>query len=200
MLLSLRLGIPLHPARTFFWSSLSDVQEVELLKKWLASCEVAFEDGVVCKISGEANEDVVRLLRKIFAPHKLISNKILLEGEDAAALAFCLGYGTTNMVDCTQTATVFEAISLLSGVQVKDKSPTYVGARMGRPEKAKRREMKPLVHVLFPVSLAGGSHRDLLEAAKQGPVFVEMVKTKVSKLQNLHFKGKMLQLRMRHYN
>lgn len=178
ILLSLRMGIPLHPARTFFWSSLSCVQEVELLKKWLASCEVAFEDGVVCKISGEANEDVVRLLRLIFAPHKLISNKILLEGEDAAALAFCLGYSTTNMVDSTQTATVFEAISLLSGVQVKNKAPTFVGARMGRPEKAKRREMKPLVHVLFPVSLAGGSHRDLLEAAKQGPVFVEMVKRK----------------------
>ena len=102
----------------------------------------------------------------------------MLEGEDAAALAFCLGYGTTNMVDCTQTATVFGAISMLSGVQVKDKAPTFVGGRMGRPEKAKRREMKPLVHVLFPVSLAGGSHRDLLEAAKQGPVFVEMVKRK----------------------
>jgi len=178
ILLSLRMGIPLHPARTFFWSNLSNVQEVELLKKWLASCEVTFEDGVVSKIFGEANEDVVTLLRLIFAPHKLISNKILLEGEDAAALAFCLGYGTTNMVKTTQTATVLEAISLLSGVQVKDKAPTFVGARMGRPEKAKRREMKPLVHVLFPVSLAGGSHRDLLEAAKQGPVFVEMVKRK----------------------
>ena len=56
---------------------------------------------------------------------------------------------------------------------MKDKSPTFVGGRMGRPEKAKRREMKPLVHVLFPVSLAGGSHRDLVEAAKKGPVVVE---------------------------
>src|SRR5208283_2671843 len=156
ILLSVHTGIPLHPTRTFFWSSLSTVEEVELLKKWLTSCEVAFEDGVVCKISGEATEDVVRLLRLIFAPHKLISNKILLEGEEAAALAFCLGYGTTNMVEGTQTSSVFGAISMLSGVQVKDKAPTFVGARMGRPEKAKRREMKPLVHVLFPVSLAGG--------------------------------------------
>jgi len=69
-------------------------------------------------------------------------------------------------------------LSLLSGVQIKDKAPTYVGGRMGRPEKAKHREMKPLVHVLFPVSLAGGSHRDLLEAAKKGPVFVELAKRK----------------------
>ena len=49
---------------------------------------------------------------------------------------------------------------------------------MGRPEKAKRREMKPLVHVLFPVSLAGGTHRDLLEAAKHDHVFVEIAKRK----------------------
>jgi DNA polymerase II large subunit len=49
---------------------------------------------------------------------------------------------------------------------------------MGRPEKAKRREMKPLVHLLFPVSLAGGTHRDLMEAAKQDHVFVELAKRK----------------------
>ena len=67
---------------------------------------------------------------------------------------------------------------MLSGVQIKDKAPTYVGGRMGRPEKAKHREMKPLVHVLFPVGLKGGSHRDLVEAAKQGPVFVELAKRK----------------------
>jgi len=189
-LLSLRMGIPLHPARTFFWSNLSNVQQVDLLKKWLTSCEVAFEDGVVSRISGEANEDIVRFLRLIFAPHKLMSNRVLLVGEDAAALAFCLGYGTTNMVDCSQTDTVHGAISLLSGVQVKDKAPTYVGGRMGRPEKAKRRDMKPLVHVLFPVTLAGGSHRDLLEAAKQGPVFVEMVKRKCPNCKNYTLKVK----------
>jgi len=178
ILLSLRLGVPLHPNFTFFWTSLSSVQEVELLKKWLAASELTLEDGVVCRILGETNEGIVGLLRKILVPHKLVGDKILLEGEDAVALAFCLGYGNTQMVESDQAATVLEAISLLSGVQVKDKAPTFVGARMGRPEKAKRREMKPLVHVLFPVSLAGGSHRDLLEAAKQGPVFVELTKRK----------------------
>jgi DNA polymerase II large subunit len=178
ILLSLNLGVPLHPSSTFFWSSLSTVQEVELLRNWLASSEITMDDGVVCRIAGEINQDVVTLLTKIFAPHKIVNDRILMEGEDAVAFAFSLGYGTTKMVDATQTTTVIEAISRLSGVQVKDKAPTYVGARMGRPEKAKRREMKPLVHVLFPVSLAGGTHRDLLEAAKQDHVFVEMVKRK----------------------
>jgi len=102
----------------------------------------------------------------------------VLSGEDAAALAFTLGYGTPRLTEPVQASSVLEMLSVLSGVQVKDKAPSYVGGRMGRPEKAKHREMKPLVHVLFPVGLKGGSHRDLMEAAKQGPVFVELVKRK----------------------
>jgi DNA polymerase II large subunit len=178
ILLSLHLNVPLHPKSTFFWTSLSSVQEIDLLKKWLASSEITFKDGVVCRILGETSEVIIGLLRRILVPHKLLGNKISVEEEDAFALAFSLGYGNTKAVEGDQATTVLEAVSLLSGVQIKDKAPTFVGARMGRPEKAKRREMKPLVHVLFPVSLAGGSHRDLLEAAKQGPVFVELAKRK----------------------
>ncbi|MGD0407353.1 MAG: hypothetical protein ABSB10_11965, partial [Candidatus Bathyarchaeia archaeon] len=109
ILLSLRLGVPLHPNFTFFWTSLSSVQEVELLKKWLAASELTLEDGVVCRILGETNEGIVGLLRKILVPHKLVGDKILLEGEDAVALAFCLGYGNTQMVESDQAATVLEA-------------------------------------------------------------------------------------------
>ena len=59
---------------------------------------------------------------------------------------------------------------------------------MGRPEKAKRREMKPLVHVLFPVSLTGGSHRDLVEAGRAGPAFVEVVKRKCPSCKNYTYR------------
>ena len=102
----------------------------------------------------------------------------MLYGEDAAAFGFTLGFGTSRLTQPLPAVTVLEALNLLSDVQIKDKAPTYVGGRMGRPEKAKHREMKPLVHVLFPVSLKGGSHRDLMEAARQGPVFVELAKRK----------------------
>jgi len=178
ILLSQHLCVPLHPDATLFWSSLSTAQEVEQLRSWLASAQTTMDDGVASRIEGESNQDVVALLRKIFAQHKLVNDKILMEGSDAAAFAFSLGYGAAKTGGDAQGATAVEAVSRLSGVEVKDKAPTYVGGRMGRPEKAKRREMKPLVHVLFPVSLAGGTHRDLLEAAKQEHVFVEMVKRK----------------------
>jgi len=189
IILGSRLGVPLHPSYLFFWSSLSNVQDVEFLRKWLDTCEVVLENGVVCKILGDANEDTLRLLRRILVPHRLVDGKILLEGEAAAAFALCLGQGS-KAIDIAQAVTVLEAVSMLSGLQVKDKAPTYVGGRMGRPEKAKKRDMRPAVHVLFPVNLAGGTHRDLLEAAKQGPVFVELVKRKCPNCKNYTLKVK----------
>ena len=175
IVLSSCLGIPFAPSCTLFWGSISNVQEVELLRQWFTACEVTIEDGVANKIVGQISDTVIDSLRKIFAQHKLLDGKIILEGEDAAALAFSLGYSKTQTF---QANSPIELLSLLSGVQIKDKAPTYVGGRMGRPEKAKHREMKPLVHVLFPVSLAGGSHRDLVEASRKGPIFVELAKRK----------------------
>ena len=188
--LSLQLDVPLHPNFTFFWSNLSSIQEIEMLRKWLSDAEVTREDGVACKIVGAAEPNVSQALRKIFAPHRIMEDKIIFEGEDASAFAFCLGYGTTQAAEISQTDSVLKAVSALSGVEVKAKAPTFVGARMGRPEKAKRREMKPLVHVLFPVSLAGGSHRDLMEAAKKGPVFVDVSKRKCPNCKTYTFKVK----------
>jgi len=190
IMLSLHFTVPLHPKFTFFWSNLSSIQEVEMLRKWLSDSEVLLEDGTVRKIVGAIEPNVAQALRKIFAPHSLLDGKIALEGEDACAFAFCLGYGTSRVVEGTSADSILNSVSLLSGVEVKEKAPTFVGARMGRPEKAKRREMKPLVHVLFPVSLAGGSHRDLVEAAKKGPVFVEVAKRKCPACKTFTFKVK----------
>ena len=190
IVLSQNLGVPLAPTATLFWTNLCVVQEVECLQKWLVSSVVKVEEGIVSEITGSVIEDVVKSLRKIFIPHKIIDGKVVLLGEDAAALSFTLGYGTVRLNESIQAASVLELLSLLSGVQVKDKAPTYVGGRMGRPEKAKHREMKPLVHVLFPVGLKGGSHRDLVEAAKQGPVFVELTKRKCPICKNYTVKVK----------
>ena len=188
--LSLHLNLPLHPTFTFFWSNLSSVQEVELLKNWLSESDVTLEDGVAITIAGNMDLNVIQALRKIFAPHTVADGKIIFEGEDACAFAFCLGYGFSRKVERSQTDSVLKMVSLLSGVEIKDKAPTFVGARMGRPEKAKRREMRPLVHVLFPVSLAGGSHRDLNEAAKKGPVFIEISRRKCPSCKTYTFKVK----------
>jgi len=177
--LSKNLDIPLAPNCTLFWSSLSTNQEVECLRNWLLTSEALSDnDGFVYNIIGAVDTDVVTLLRKILLPHRIVENKIVIEDEDAAIFGFSLGYGTDGLKETVQDNDVLNLLTMLSGVSVKDKAPSYVGGRMGRPEKAKHREMKPLVHVLFPVGLAGGAHRDFVEAGKKESVFVEIAKRK----------------------
>ncbi len=187
--LSSLLHVSLHPFFTFFWSNLSSVETVKLLRKWLLNSEVQVGDGAVEKIVGETEPNVEEALKAIFLPHKIVGGSIVIEDEYAHAFAFCLGYGASREVDASGES-VLKAISLLSGVEVREKAPTLVGARMGRPEKAKRREMKPLVHVLFPVGLAGGSHRDIVEATKKGPTFVEVVKRMCPNCKTFTFRPK----------
>jgi len=176
--LSVNLHIPLHPAFTFFWSNLASVEELKLLKLWLLKAEIKCEGDLVSEIVGEMDTSVKQSLESLCLPHKLSGSKIVIGGEEAHAFAFCLGHGNQCELNEVPVAGVLETISLFSGVPVRDKAPTLVGARMGRPEKAKRREMKPMVHVLFPVGMAGGSHRDFVEASRKGPTFVEVVKRK----------------------
>lgn len=176
--LSSTLRVPLHPAFTFFWPNLASTEEIKLLRKWLLKSATQEENGFVRKIVGENETATKQNLELLCLPHKVLDGKIVIEGEVACAFAFCLGHGHTYDMNLDSAKSPLDAVCMLSGVQVREKAPTFVGARMGRPEKAKRREMKPLVHVLFPVGLAGGSHRDMVEAAKKESTFVEVVKRK----------------------
>jgi DNA polymerase II large subunit len=177
--LSQNLNIPLAPNCVLFWSSLSTVHDVYCLRNWLMGCEVIFDEGFLCSITGSVNNTVMVLLRKILLPHRIVDDKLVIEGEAAAIFGFTLGYDASKLNESVQIDDVLLLLTMLSGVQIKDKAPSYVGGRMGRPEKAKHREMRPTVHVLFPVGLAGGVHRDFVAAAgKKDPVFVEIAKRK----------------------
>ncbi|MEM1551644.1 MAG: DNA polymerase II large subunit, partial [Candidatus Bathyarchaeia archaeon] len=184
--LSLNVTIPLHPAYTFFWSSLGSVEELKLLRNWALTASVECDEGFAHRIVGKMDESVKKALEAICLPHKVVGGNIVVEGDDACAFTFCLGIGKSD-VNFRQVGDVLKAIEELCGVVVRDKASTFIGARMGRPEKAKRREMKPLVHVLFPVGLAGGSQRDVLEAAKRGNVYVEVVKRKCPSCKTVAF-------------
>lgn len=171
--LSQNLGVPLHPAFTFFWSGLTSVGEFLELRAWLKACNVQRRDDLVDSIRGCFDARVKQLLEHVCVPHQVVDSQIELKGDEAHIFALCLENGG---VDVSSATTVFDAILMISGIRVRNKAPTFVGARMGRPEKAKRREMRPMVHVLFPVGLGGGVHRDLVQAAGHGLVFVELAK------------------------
>jgi len=174
IILALNFQVPLHPSLTFFWSSISS-EEFQKLRKWLLISESRVEDEVVQEITGMKNEEIKWFLERVCIPHKIVEDKIKIENDEAHIFAFCLGLHVPK-ARIVPAKTVFEIIRELTGVVIREKAPTLVGARMGRPEKAKRREMKPLVHVLFPVGLAGGSRRNLSEALSKIAIEVDLLK------------------------
>ncbi|SEQ80873.1 DNA polymerase II large subunit [Natrinema salaciae] len=59
-----------------------------------------------------------------------------------------------------------EAINEVAPFRVRERAPTRIGNRMGRPEKSERRDLSPPVHTLFPIGEAGGAQRNVADAAK----------------------------------
>jgi DNA polymerase II large subunit len=54
------------------------------------------------------------------------------------------------------------------------KLASSIAVRVGRPEKAAERKMKPPVHVLFPIGVKGGATRDIIKACAEGSLFTEI--------------------------
>ncbi|GAB3666818.1 DNA polymerase II large subunit [Halopiger thermotolerans] len=59
-----------------------------------------------------------------------------------------------------------EAVNEVAPFEVRERAPTRIGNRMGRPEKSESRDLSPAVHTLFPIGEAGGTQRNVADAAK----------------------------------
>ncbi|MCL2550074.1 MAG: DNA polymerase II large subunit [Methanimicrococcus sp.] len=59
-----------------------------------------------------------------------------------------------------------QAVCQVSGMTVKPRAPSRIGARMGRPEKSAMRKMSPAAQVLFPIGEHGGKTRNLIDASE----------------------------------
>ncbi|GAB7014398.1 DNA polymerase II large subunit [Halolamina salina] len=60
-----------------------------------------------------------------------------------------------------------EAVNEIAPFTVRERAPTRIGNRMGRPEKSESRDLSPAVHTMFPIGEAGGSQRDVAKAATE---------------------------------
>jgi DNA polymerase II large subunit len=183
--LALSLKIPLHPFFIYSWSGISQ-DEFRELRHWLLNSQTQVTNNIVSEITGKTNKPIKEVLEKLYVPHTVSNGCIRIEGDDAHTLSFCLGL--TDPERRVTQKPVLEIIHDLTGISLREKVPTFVGARMGRPEKAKRREMKPMVHVLFPVGLAGGSRRNLVEARHKGIVEIDLVKRRCPSCQELTYR------------
>lgn len=167
--ISLKLKAPLHPCYTYYWSEIS-AGDVQLLLDWLKRRSKKLEDEEE-SIVGPLDEDIKKILENLGIPHKVHEDNIVISGNHAVILSTCLA---GKLDEELHIENGLEAINMISPIKIRNKAPTYIGLRMGRPEKAKERMMKPPVHILFPVGIAGGSSRNIIEAAAKRYVEVEI--------------------------
>ncbi len=148
-------GVPLHPAYTYHWHDIDDAA-ARLLAHWLAGGKAAFEAGRLKSLDLPGSNEK-RVLEELLVEHRLHEGRIIIGGDDAFALLSSLGMldgesVTPVKLDSAPAAqgSALELVNAVSGMIIRAKSPTYIGARMGRPEKAKERKMDGSPHVLFP--------------------------------------------------
>jgi len=158
--LSKKLKIPLHPYYLYRWAALS-TDEIQKLRKWLLT-----NHNISQKYDGHIVLPFAKIyktmLERVGIPHRFSDDRknVVLTDDPIPILAqlgpetkLCKGKDTLDMLNS------------VSDVLLRDKVGFAIGARMGRPEKAEPRRMRPPVQSLFPVGRSRGSERRIDEVA-----------------------------------
>ena len=162
--ISQSLGVPLHPWHTPRFDRVGTSELAELRKYSRPEAGNVVIDASVPQTRWILNTCLVE--------HRLEGNVALVSGEPARVLRTLLRLDEPEFMVPSDDP---EFIKRLSGIQLGRQSTTTIGIRVGRPEKAMVRKLKPPVHALFPVGREGGPMRDVFTAAKAGRTEIEVV-------------------------
>lgn len=173
--LSKKLDTYLHPKYTYHFKVWTKNDLLSMLK-WMDKANVVRSGDRIEKII-LPYDDRKRLLEIIGIPH-VVANKefIVLDKDHALALGTSLGVISSKpamiieKVAKHEEADGLSIINNLSDVKLRDKSGIFIGARMGRPEKAKMRRLDGSPQVLFPIGAEGGRLRCFQSALDAGKV------------------------------
>ncbi len=156
-------NIPLHPDFTYLWHDIS-FEEAKYLRDFIVNngkIEGKYgRSSLVLKYDEKAKD----ILEKLLVEHKIRDGFIVIEKWKVLVRSLGLDFDL-NVVKTTEKAeNGLDFVRTVSGIDIRARSPTRIGARMGRPEKSKERMMSPAPHFLFPLGQAGGKTRDLKKA------------------------------------
>ncbi|MDE1869010.1 MAG: DNA polymerase II large subunit [Candidatus Micrarchaeota archaeon] len=172
--LSEKYGVPMHPRYIYDYSDLS-AEELPMLASAVLNAKFdeksdLFGIGSI-RISGENKDQITDMLERACIPHVEGSDNIAIEKDDAQSLVSSLGFsdkGTVKLdkgvLDAYKSGkSQLEMLNAVAPFRILKRS-TRIGGRIGRPEKARERLMKPAPHVLFPISESGGKERSIAKA------------------------------------
>lgn len=168
-----RFGLPLHPSYIFYWSQINPEQFLGLLK-WIYQGN--WNEKLVLHYSKTQQEEFFlgkRALELIGAEHEVFLDNVVIE--NGKELLFNLGLNPEDfnkkiveLIEKYRGENILEFINSFSKFKIKDKAGDFIGARMGRPEKAKLRKLTGSPNILFSIGEQGGRFRSLNEAVEKG--------------------------------
>ncbi|MBT4110460.1 DNA polymerase II large subunit [Candidatus Woesearchaeota archaeon] len=181
--LSKKLKVPLHPDYTFYWKLVSG-KDLLILMEWFNEGKVKIDEKGIKKIIFPYDEKIEKYklakktLENLGVTHQLINKEnLVLARKEANIFAFCLDFkdqkgleGTKLTKELVENKDGLEVINYICDVEIRDKAGTFIGARMGRPEKAKMRKMTGSPQVMFPVGEEGDRMRSFQAALKVGKI------------------------------
>ncbi|MHB1440386.1 MAG: DNA polymerase II large subunit [Cuniculiplasma sp.] len=152
---SRKYGVPLHPDFNLFWHDLT-IGEIDELG---SAVRHSVESGKYPVL--ENNEKIGDILKRLGVEFKAEGSIIRLM--DRNILMNIMGEQGKS-----ETSDPMKYISEMAGVEIRPRALIRIGARLGRPEKAGERKMKPKVHSLFPIGDMGSTRRSILDAVRSG--------------------------------
>ncbi len=162
ILLSKEIGVPLHPRYTYRWKALA-VDEAKSLRDWMVKEHKIEQTSTGSLMVLPLDIRQKHTLERLGVPHTLNAKRThIIMSDSPLTILAQIGKGKSSH-DHDDS---LEFINQVSEIHIKDKLGLSIGARMGRPEKAEARKMKPPVNVLFPVGRTRGSERRIEAIAK----------------------------------
>ncbi|TKX74379.1 DNA polymerase II large subunit [Halorubrum sp. GN11_10-6_MGM] len=160
---------PLHPEYTYLWHDVS-VEAFEALADAVAGGEI-----VAGVLAIERTEPVRDALESLLIEHAATPDALRIPTWRPLARSLGVDDGLRKEWDSADLSTAareyadgenaVRAVNEVAPFEVRERAPTRIGNRMGRPEKSESRDLSPAVHTLFPINEAGGPQRDVAEAA-----------------------------------
>ncbi|MDP4038993.1 MAG: DNA polymerase II large subunit [Candidatus Pacearchaeota archaeon] len=177
--ISEKYKVPLHPRFIYYWSQISYDNFLAFVD-WITRGVINGGKLILPynKSERERFSKGKRALELIGCEHMVSLENVILSEMNNKSLLFNLGIDVSekNLEDCfdklirgvSKDGIVLEEINKLCKYKIKDKAGDFIGARMGRPEKAKLRKLTGSPHALFPVGAEGGRLRSFQAATGMG--------------------------------
>ncbi len=184
--------VPLHPTSNLFWHDLPITDHVKLMTTIKEEGKTLTDDQITLTLPN--TQETKNILIELGALHTQREGALRIT-HYAYPLIRCCGLDlkegtiitTGRYKDHSEGETTLSFVSALAGVTIRPRAPFRIGTRMGRPEKASPRKMRPPPHVLFPLGDYGGNQRLVKNAAENVTIEVEAGKRRCPKCKAVTF-------------